>query len=109
MPNLPISKKADAARHAVERGEIVRFLVELGLGRSATPRTLVHHLDDMGYAVSEESLAFHLRYLAEKAYVQLEFFPRQPGERERIRAARATTAGVDLHDRRKAGDIGVRF
>jgi DNA topoisomerase IA len=98
-----------ASKHAVERGEIVRFLVELGLGRAATPRTLIHHLDDMGYAVSEESLAFQLRYLAEKGFVDLDCFPREAGKQERVRSVKVTSAGVDLHDRRKAGDTGVRF
>ena len=94
--------------HEIERGEILRFLAELGF-RPATPRSVLAHLDYMGYSLTAEVMDFHLRYLACKGLIDIELFARNLGEAERVRIATITAAGVDALDRRRKGEVGVRF
>lgn len=92
----------------VERGEILRLLAEMSF-RPATPKTILAHLDYMGYAINNDRLRFHLNYLCEKRFVEIEMADHDLGEDERIRVVKITPAGIDLLDRRKKGDSGVRF
>jgi len=94
--------------HEVERGEILRYLAEV-YPRAATPRTLQHHLDYVGYAVTADDLDFHLGYLAQKGFLEVETYPTDVGEEREIRVLRITPAGIDLLDRRRKGEPGVRF
>jgi hypothetical protein len=101
-------KKSRPTTREVERGEVLRYLAEV-YPSLATLRSLVNHLDYSGYSVSAEDLEFHLWYLAEKGFVEIDEYPREAGERRQIRGAKITPAGVDLLDHRKKGDPGVRF
>lgn len=94
-------------RHKTERGQILRYLAELGLGQSATPRSLLDFMDDYGYSLTPDRLDFHLRYMAEKGFVRLESFPKEIGLPELIRTVSITAKGVDYIDRRRAGDEGI--
>ena len=94
--------------HEVERGEIIRFMAEVGFS-AVTPRTLINHLDYSGYSVTEEGLEFHLQYLTQKGFVEIEEEQKEAGKKKRILFTKITPAGVDLLDHRKRGDTGVRF
>lgn len=87
----------------IERGEILRFLAELGFA-PATPRTLRVHLDHAALSVGEDQMEFHLRYLIGKGFIIAD-----SDGAGTILCVRITPAGVDLLDRRRAGDPGVRF
>lgn len=100
-------KKWNEIAHEVERGEILRYLAEV-YPASATPRTLLHHLDYSGYSIGDDELGFHLTYLAQKGFIRLEA-DEQVGEECRIRIVAITPEGIDLLDRRKRGESGVRF
>jgi repressor of nif and glnA expression len=102
---MAANKRTD---HEIERGEIMRFLAELGF-RPATPRSILAHLDYMGYSVTDEVMAFHLRYLASKGLIEIELFDRNLGQAERVRIATITAAGVDALDLRRKGELGARF
>jgi hypothetical protein len=51
---------------------------------------------------------FHLEYLLGKGFIEVEEHPRVAGQLRKIRAVKITPAGIDLLDRRAAGDSGVR-
>ncbi len=95
-------------QHEVERGEILRYLAEV-YPRRITPRTLQHHLDYAGYTVSEDDLDFHLGYLVEKGFVEVDVLEREAGKQPHVRVVKITPAGIDLLDRRRKGETGVRF
>ncbi len=94
----------------VERGEILRFLNQF-YPRSVTPALIGLHLDDSGYPVSNDELGFHLHYLAEQGLVTFEIAEAHESEDKtvRIKIVKITKAGMDLLDRRKQGDKGVRL
>ena len=92
----------------VERGEILRYLTEAYPG-VATFRAIVNYLDSQSYSATNEDVGFHLAYLCQKGFVELEYHPKRAGDELLIRAAKITPAGIDLIDQRKAGDAGVRF
>ena len=95
----------DQARHAMERGQIVRLLQEDYAARMTTALTLLRALDALGYSLSPEGLAFHLEILAEKGYIQVwrakdrKGYRRDRGARpETIEFAKLTARGVELLD-----------
>ncbi len=92
----------------VERGEILRFLAEINF-RPATFATLLAYLDHRALSITSSQLAFHLRYLAGKGFVEITNEPKSLGQCERILIAKITPAGIDLLDQRRAGDSGVKF
>ena len=94
--------------HEVERGEIIRYLAEVGFS-TVTFRALINHLDYSGYSVTDEGLEFHLGYLTQKGFIEIEEEQKEAGKKKRILFVQITPAGVDLHDHRKKGDTGVRF
>jgi hypothetical protein len=95
-----IKSKAQQER---DRTEILRYLSECGL-LPVTPESIGDYLDDILRVVSEVGVAFHLRYMRDRKWVDL-------GE-EKIRGkglvilwARITADGVDEFDRR-ARELG---
>jgi len=102
-----MKKKTPEVRD-LERGEILRFLVEF-YPDAVTPKMLLYHLDDAALSVSEEALRFHIQYLADKGFVTFEVAPKIVGEEQEIRAVKAAPAGVDFVDRRKKGEVGIRL
>ncbi len=100
--------KRSSVSQEVERGEMLRFLAEV-FPDGATPRTLLHHLDFSGYTVDRDGMAFHIEYLHGKGYVELEHQEREAGHPPEIRLVKITPAGIDLLDRRKKSETGVRI
>lgn len=88
-----------AARHKVERDEILRYLSVAGF-HPVTPNTLQVYLDERDYPVSDEGLDFHLRYLADEGYVRITESERKVGEKKRIRSVVITAKGVQYIDAR---------
>jgi len=99
-------KRTTTARE-VERGEMLRYLMEVYPG-GATPQTLLHHLDYSGYSVDRETLDFHIHYLAEKGYAAVDAHEPEVGHPPEVRLVKITPAGIDLLDRRRKGETGVR-
>jgi hypothetical protein len=103
-----MTKKKTAIDQDVERGELLRYL-SLVYPQAATPRALLHHLDYSGVSVTDGELDFHLRYLAEKGYLDIDEMPHEVGETHRVRTVKITSVGIDLVDHRRAGETGVKF
>ena len=101
MPNNALARE-------VERGEILRYLAEVYPG-GATPTTLLHHMDYSGYTVDRSTLSFHITYLAEKGYALIDAYVPEVGHPSEVRLVKITPAGIDLLDRRKKGESGVRI
>jgi len=91
----------------VERGEILRYLAEAYPGVATFPG-IINYLDYSAYTITKEDVEFHLEYLMGKGFVEIEEHPRVAGVLRKIRAIKITPAGIDLLDRRTAGDSGVR-
>lgn len=102
-----MAKKSPDIRD-IERGEILRFLVEFYPG-AVTSKMLLYHLDDSAYSVSEEALHFHIEYLAQIGFLAYEMEDKVVGEARRIKTVKITPAGIDYVDRRKLGEVGVRL
>jgi hypothetical protein len=102
-----MKKKTPEVRD-IERGEILRFLVEF-YPDAVTPKMLLYHLDDAALSVSEEALRFHIVYLTQKGFATFELAPKVVGEETEIRSVKVTPAGVDFVDRRKKGEVGIRL
>lgn len=71
----------DQARHARERGEIIRTLKEDYAARMTSVGTLLRALDALGTSLTPDSLAFHLEVLAEQEYIQVWRAKDMPGYR----------------------------
>lgn len=113
-----MSETGDQAKHDVQRGEIVRALV--GYGRAwMTFKTLYYVMDDMGQAMSDDALTFHLVYLQEAGLVELKRRrdlpgfrtdrPHREGSPDDIMQLGITNKGVQLYDKKIGEDPGVKF
>lgn len=93
-------------RYDYERGQILHELREW-YPDGLTPGMLLAQLDRRRISVLDKHLPFHLHYLAEKRYVDLEFALKEIGEEEKIAMVKINSRGLDLLDRRVSGDVGV--
>ncbi len=59
------------ARHAQERGTILRTLKEDYVREMTSVKSLVRALDAQGISLSQEGAGFHLIYLADQGYVKI--------------------------------------
>jgi hypothetical protein len=99
----------DRTTEEIQRGEILRYL-NIAFPSSATPRLLLYHLRDARYPCTYNGLKFHLEYLRAKGWVELIYRePDEIGAEKIIDAVRITAAGIDLHDRRAVGELGVKW
>lgn len=105
------------ARHALEKGQIIRSLKEV-YPRLVTVATLLRALDDVGFSMTPEGLAFALEYLAEQEYVAVQRNRDMPGWRrdragagrpDDIRFAKLAAEGLQLLDGRRPEDPLVAF
>jgi hypothetical protein len=87
-----------ATKNAVDdvaRGEILRFLKGI-YPQGATPLTLIHYLHgERAISLNEESLSFHVQYLAEEGYASFELQRNRLYDPPTIRLVRITKAGID--------------
>ena len=81
-----------------DRTEILRYLHECGL-QPVTPTSILIYLDDCLRPVSLTSVEFHLRYMRDRAWVELGI-EKKVGQPEAIRWTRITANGVDEYERR---------
>jgi hypothetical protein len=94
-------RKQTKAEQELDRTEILRYLTECGF-LPTDPKYIIVYMDDILRPVSFTSMAFHLRYMRDRAWVEIGT-EKKVGEPEEIRWARITAAGVDEFDlRRKA-------
>jgi hypothetical protein len=61
----------EQARHAAERGDLLRVLKEDYQQGMTSARNLLGTLDALGIPLSEQDLAFHLMYLADQGYLRI--------------------------------------
>lgn len=108
----------EKARHAAERGNIIRALHEDYSSPMTGVGSIVGVLDVMGVAVSYEAMQFHLVYLSDEGYIQIWRNREMPGWRSdrvnagnpnQIRFAKLLPRGLHLLDGACAADPGVRF
>jgi hypothetical protein len=106
--------EVEAARHASERGLILRTLKEDYITPMTSVNALGRALDSMGVSLAPSSLDFHLVYLAQQQYVQIWRASDMPGHRtdraalrycdpNAIVFAKLLPRGLQLVD----GDIGA--
>jgi len=86
------------AEHENDRTQILRLMVEVGF-HPLTPDTILSVMDESFHSLSEESLDFHLRYMADKAWIEIAE-GKALGKNPSILYAKVTAAGVEEYDRR---------
>jgi hypothetical protein len=89
----------------IVRGKILYYL-KLIYPQAATLPLLQGELDIFGYPVPMEDLEFHVAYLSEKGFVNLENI-RGPQARHHVTLARITAKGIDYFDGRLPADEGI--
>lgn len=113
------ASELERARHASEKGAILRTLQDAYGGPAVMVGALAGVLDTLGYPMSSQNLQFSLTYLAESGYVDAVRAKDVPGfRRDRLRSgdspetivlARLTPKGLRLVDGQEAEDKLVRF
>lgn len=109
----------EKARHASERGDILRTLKEDYSREMTNLGSLLRALDAQGVALGLESLCFHLQYLADSGYVQIWRTRDLPGFRtdrahvaghpDAIRFAKLLPRGLQLLDGLVPEDVSIAF
>ena len=110
----------EQARHAEQRGTILRVLHEDYTAPMTSVGTLARILDSMGVSLSVESLEFHLVYLAQQGFIDIWRAGEMPKFRTDRRAipfvspqtivfAKLSGKGAQLIDGNIAGDPKVAF
>jgi hypothetical protein len=108
----------EQARHAEERGAILRLLSQDFNSEMTSVGSLLSSLDLLGHSLGWETFCFHLNYLKEDAYIRLWLTRDMPGYRSdrigagspsEIRFAKLLPKGLRLIDGHLAADPMVRF
>jgi hypothetical protein len=98
----------DDVRHEVQRGVILMILTHRGLEWVPFSELKVQLARGQGYALTDQELWFHLRYLAGRSYVETR--STRPGRSDlSLTQARGTPKAVDLLDGRIPSDPGIAF
>jgi hypothetical protein len=98
----------DDVRHEVQRGVILMILTHRALDWVPFTELRVQLARGQGYPLTDADLWFHMRYLANRGY--LETRNTRPGRSDlSLTQARATPKAVDLLDGRIDADPGVAF
>lgn len=87
------------AEHENDRMQILRLLVEVGF-HPVTPATVLSVMDESFHTLSEETLDFHLRFMADKGWLEIGE-EKVVGRLPRLVYAKITAAGVEEYDRRR--------
>lgn len=93
-------------RYDFERGQILHELREW-YPDGINPGLLLSQLDRRRVSLLARHLPFHLHYLQEKGFIDLEVAPKQIGEEEKIVLIKINMHGLDILDGRAKGDNGV--
>jgi hypothetical protein len=108
----------EAARHAEEKGTILKALKEEYARGMTSVRSLFSALDLVGRRMTPKGLQFALAYLADQEYIRIWRAEEVPGFRkdrmtdanvQTIVFARLTAKGLHLIDGRIDADPGVNF
>jgi hypothetical protein len=94
------------AQQELDRTLILRYLTECGL-QHVEPIGIIVYMDDILRPVSAEGMDFHLRYMRDRRWVEMET-EKAVGSPEVIRSVRITADGVDESDRRQKALAGPR-
>jgi len=94
------------AEHENDRTQILRLLVEVGF-HPITPATILSVMDESFHSLSEDSLDFHLHYMADKGWIEVGE-EKRPGQAPALLYAKLTAAGVEEYDRRRREILTVR-
>jgi len=94
------------AEHENDRTQILRLLVEVGF-HPITPITILSVMDESFHSLSDESLDFHLRYMADKGWIEIGE-EKRPGQAPALLYAKLTATGVEEYDRRKRDLVVTR-
>jgi hypothetical protein len=98
----------DDVRHEVQRGVILMILTHRALDWVPFTELRAQLARGQGYPLTDADLWFHVRYLANRGY--LETRNTRPGRSDlSLTQARATPKAVDLLDGRIEADPGVAF
>lgn len=92
-------REKSKAEHEIDRTQILRLLVEVGF-HPLTPTTILSVMDESFHSLSEESLDFHLRYMADKGWIEIGE-QKELGKPAALVYAKLTAGGVEEYDRRK--------
>jgi hypothetical protein len=95
-------------QHESQRGVILLTLIYRGLEWVPWPE-LRKQMARQGYPLPDEELQFHLNYLADAQYVEVETLRASREVGVELKRVRATKRAVDLHDGRIMADPGVAF
>jgi hypothetical protein len=108
----------EQARHAQERGDILRTLKEDYVREMTSVNSLLRALDAQGVSLSGDGLEFHLVHLAAKGYIQIWRAREMPGWRkdrrqgmkaDTVMFARLLPLGLELLDGLAPEDPSVAF
>lgn len=104
-----MTKFSDDIKHEAERGVMLLTLIYRGLDWVPFSE-LRKQMARQGYPLADDELEFHLNYLADGEYVEMETLRvRRGAAGMEMQRARATKRAVDLHDGRIPADPGVAF
>ena len=87
----------DNRLHRIQRKLIMKYLLLAGFAPVA-PERLLYHLRDLRYACTLVTLNFHLNYLRQKAWIEVEMKPQEIGEKPEMLSVKITASGVDALD-----------
>jgi hypothetical protein len=95
---------------SLRQKELVRgktlFYLHLIYPQQATMQLLQAELDYFGYPIPTEELSFHVAYLQEKGFVEVETV-RGPYSHRSVSLVKITARGIDLLDGRLPADDGI--
>ena len=98
----------DDVRHEVQRGVILMILTQRSLEWIPFSELRVQMARGQGYPLTDSELWFHLRYLANRGYVETR--STRPGRADlSLTQVRALSKAVDLLEGRLEADPGVAF
>lgn len=100
-----MAKDKTKAEHENDRTQILRLLVEKGF-YPLTPETILSVMDESFHSLSAESLDFHLRYMADKGWIEIRE-EKGLGKPNELLYAKLTAAGVEEYDRRRRDIVRV--
>jgi len=101
-----MSKLSKQVQREAQRGLIVRVLVDWRLDWMPFGELRLHVLRRTGYAIADDELEFHLKYLSTAGYVEMKHLRAARAGLE-LTAVRATAKAVDLIEGRIPADPGL--
>jgi DNA-binding PadR family transcriptional regulator len=92
--------------HEADRTQLLRILVVLGFQR-IPPDRLLARMDQTYHTLSPQSLDFHLRYMADKGWIEIGE-EKMGSEPPQLAYVLLTAEGVEEYDRRRRSILTTR-